>query len=140
MWETFFLAILARVVRPRERNAEARRRDQQSGREAVATLAGVLVLAVTTRLLGPSLVIASAVRVFGHLARLAAQRGIDQKHEQPPAGFPFQEVLPQRTVDIELAIAGTPQKPRDLRPMPGLAANAPRGLQARHPPPVQDER
>ena len=130
MDQPLLAAILARSVRTRIGDPEAGRGNQQSHREAVAAFPGMLLLAVTTPLLGPPLPIPRAVGVFGLLAGLADQRGIDDEQEAAPVGFPRQQFRPRDIRQVQAAKAGTLEHPAHLRPMPHVGSHRARGLQA----------
>ncbi|HVW36902.1 MAG TPA: hypothetical protein VHB99_06340 [Pirellulales bacterium] len=105
----------------------------------MAAFAGVLVLAIATPLLRPTLAIAGAVGVFDLLARLAAKRRIDDEDEETLGCLLGQEGLPQHRIEIEPTEARTPQHPTNLRPAPRFRANASGCLQTRHPAAMQDK-
>ena len=85
------LAVLVRIIGLAERNPNARRRDQEAHREAVAILLSVFLLAVATPFAGPPLAVARAVGVFGFLTCLTVQRGVDEEEEEAVAGLLFQQ-------------------------------------------------
>src|SRR5271157_1747189 len=140
MHQAMLLAIFASVIRLRERNPDARRRDHQGHREAVAVLASVLVLAITTSLAGPTPAIACAVGVFCFLAALAGQRAVDIAHEQTIQALSVQQMLPQHRVDIELSPTWPRQEAADLSPVSSLATHSPSRPQTGHPPSMQQKR
>ena len=134
------LAVLVRIIGLAERNPNARRRDQEAHREAVAILLSVFLLAVATPFAGPPLAVARAVGVFGFLTCLTVQRGVDEEEEEAVAGLLFQQLLPQDRVDIEFPPPWPRQETADLGPVSRLAAHRPSRPQAGHPPRVQQER
>jgi hypothetical protein len=87
--------VLRCVVRSRKGDPQAGRCDQQAHRKAVATLAGMFLLAVAPSFLRASLTIAGAVGVFGRLPRLGAECGVDDEDEQPLLGLAQKEVFAQ---------------------------------------------
>jgi hypothetical protein len=139
MHQTFLAAVLARPIRTHVRNPEARRGNEQSHREAVTALLGMFLLAVATSLLRPPLPIPRAVGIFGLLASLADQRGIDNEHEAALARFPRQQFRPRDVRQMEAAEAGTLEHPAHLSPMPRVGSHGTRGLQTRHASGMQQE-
>ncbi len=85
---------------------DARRRDQQAEREAVALLVNDLLLVVATALCRAAAAVAGAVGVFRLLAGLADQRRIDQKKKLAPAALQPQQSHSQGLVEVVLSASG----------------------------------
>jgi hypothetical protein len=105
----------------------------------VAILANVFVLAVATPLAGPPFAVTGVEGVFGFLASLTAQGGVDDEEKQADLGLLLQEVLPQDRVDLEFPPTWPRQETAELSPMSSLTANGPSGTQAGHSASMQQE-
>src|SRR5439155_18052999 len=95
--EAFFcLAVFARVIAPAKRHAYPARRNQQALDETMATLAGVLVFAVTPPFTGTTLAVARAESILRLAALLTRQRLIDEELKRPrPSAFHQQQLVTQ---------------------------------------------